>query len=314
MDKNERVCVFGHRGLVGSALREALQNGGHDVITANRSEVDLREQAQIRKFFEDRKPTSIFMAAGTVGGIVANSTRPAEFIYDNTVMAANVVECCRRYGVKKVMLLGSTCIYPKHAPQPIKEESLLSGPLEPTNEWYAVAKINAIKIGQAYRSQYGLDVISVMPTNLYGPRDNFDLVSSHVMPALIRKMHDAKQAAASEVTLWGTGTPRREFLHVRDLVDALLFLMDTYSEPDIINVGTGSDITISALAAAVAEIVGYRGAIAYDTSKPDGTLLKCSDSSKILALGWKPKIELLEGIRETYAWFLENVASVESLR
>jgi GDP-L-fucose synthase len=307
MKTNSRVCVFGHRGLVGSALTESLQKLGHEVLVATRSEVDLREQVELRQFFEQRKPQYVFMAAGTVGGIVANSTRPAEFIYDNTLMCANVVDCCRRYAVDKLMLLGSTCIYPKHAPQPIREECLLTGPLEPTNEWYAVAKINAIKIGQAYRSQYGTDIISVMPTNLYGPRDNFDLVSSHVMPALIRKMHEAKSTGAPEVTLWGTGSPRREFLHVQDLVDALLFLMNHYSEPEIVNVGTGSDLTIAALAALVAEAVGYRGRIAYDTSKPDGTPIKCSDSSKLLALGWKPKIDLVSGIRETYLWFLDHV-------
>jgi GDP-L-fucose synthase len=309
MKKDSRICVLGSRGLVGSALAKRLSDDGYsDISISPRSNTDLREQSQVRDFFERTKPELVFMAAGTVGGIVANSSRPAEFIYDNTMMAANVIEACRRSGVAKLMLLGSTCIYPRLAPQPIREECLLTGSLEETNEWYAIAKINAIKIGQAYRRQYGMDIISVMPTNLYGPRDNFDLESSHVLPALIRKIHDAKETNKEEVVIWGTGSPRREFLHVEDLVDALLFLMQHYSEEDIINVGSGRDISIADLAQLVTDKVGYRGRLTYDTSKPDGTPLKMSDSSKLFSLGWQGARDLGAGIEETYRWYLENVA------
>lgn len=307
MNKESKILVLGARGLVGSALALGLQERGYtNLLTPGRKELDLMEQQATRDYFEQNKPEYVFMGAGTVGGIVANSTRPAEFIYDNMMMAANVVESSRRSKVTKLMLLGSTCIYPKYAPQPIAEKSLLAGPLEPTNEWYAVAKIGGIKLGQAYRKQYGMDIISVMPTNLYGPRDNFDPVSSHVLPGLIRKMHDAREKGAPEVTLWGTGKPRREFLYVEDLVDALIFLMLNYSEEEIINAGSGKDVTIAELAAQVANAVGFQGKLVYDSSYPDGTPLKMSDSTRLLALGWKPKVELAEGIQKSYQWFLEN--------
>ena len=315
MKLDSKICVLGQSGLVGSALHQRLVADGHTrLIAADRQRIDLREQAQVRAFFEESRPEYVFMAAGKVGGIVANSTRPAEFIYDNTMMMANVIEASRRVGVTKLMLLGSTCIYPKLAPQPIAETALLTGPLEPTNEWYAVAKINAIKMGQAYRSQYGMDIISVMPTNLYGPGDNFDLTSSHVLPALIRKMHEARTQGLDEVVIWGTGTPRREFLHVYDLVDALIFLMQSYSDEAIINVGTGREVSIGTLARVVAEAVGFAGNISYDTSKPDGTPLKLSDTSKLFALGWKPTIALEQGIASTYQWFLEHLQSLRGGR
>ena len=307
IERHERICVLGGRGLVGSSLVRSLQTQGFtDVISPGRAQVDLREQASVRAFFLQQQPRYVIMAAGTVGGIMANSTRPADFIYDNTMMAANVVESCRLARVQKLMLLGSTCIYPKHAPQPIQESSLLQGALEPTNEWYAVAKIAAIKMGQAYRRQYGMDIISVMPTNLYGPGDNFDPETSHVLPGLMRKMHDAKREGRAELALWGTGKPRREFLFVGDLVEALVFLMDNYSDEEIINVGSGVDLTIADLAALVADKVGFRGQLTYDPSRPDGTPIKLTDISKILALGWKPKTDLAQGIENTYRWFLEH--------
>ena len=307
MDKNSRIFVAGHRGLVGSAIRRTLQQAGwSNVILRTRQETDLRDRAAVDRFFAEAQPEYVFLAAAKVGGILANSTKPAEFIFDNLAVQMNVIDSAYRHGVKKLQFLGSSCIYPKLAPQPIKEEYLLTGPLEPTNEWYAVAKIAGIKLCQSYRLQYGLNAISLMPTNLYGPGDNFDLQSSHVLPALIRKFHDAKANGAPEVTIWGTGSPRREFLHVDDMADAAVRLMEMYDEPEIVNVGTGEDVTIRELAELVREVVGFTGRLVFDTSKPDGTPRKLLDVSRLRALGWSPKIPLGEGIAKTYAWYLEH--------
>ena len=265
----------------------------------------------MRDFFATERPEYVFLAAAKVGGILANSTRPAEFIYENLAIQTNVIEAAHRYGATKLQFLGSSCIYPKLAPQPIKEEYLLTGPLEPTNEWYAVAKIAGIKLAQAFRQQYGFRAISLMPTNLYGPGDNFDLTSSHVVPALIRKFHEAKVRREPEVIIWGTGSPRREFLHVDDMADAAVFLMQHYDEAEIINVGTGEDVTIGELAGMVAEVVGYDGALRFDTSKPDGTPRKLLDVGRLKALGWKPRISLREGLVSTYEWY-KNVAAAQS--
>ncbi len=265
----------------------------------------------MRDFFATERPEYVFLAAAKVGGILANSTRPAEFIYENLAIQTNVIEAAHRYGATKLQFLGSSCIYPKLAPQPIKEEYLLTGPLEPTNEWYAVAKIAGIKLAQAFRQQYGFRAISLMPTNLYGPGDNFDLTSSHVVPALIRKFHEAKVRREPEVIIWGTGRPRREFLHVDDMADAAVFLMQHYDEAEIINVGTGEDVTIGELAGMVAEVVGYDGALRFDTSKPDGTPRKLLDVGRLKALGWKPRISLREGLVSTYEWY-KNVAAAQS--
>ncbi|MBT9585532.1 GDP-L-fucose synthase [bacterium] len=301
MNLNSKILVLGHNGLVGSAILRALKSKGCSrLLVVPRSEADLREQVEIRAYFGKHRPEYVFLAAATVGGIMANSTRPADFIYDNTLIAANVLDCCVRYPVRKILMLGSTCIYPKLAPQPIKEESLLSGPLEPTNQWYAIAKIAGIKIAQAFRIQHGLCAIAAMPTNLYGPNDNYDLASSHVLPALIRKIHEAKVTGAGRVEIWGTGTPRREFLHVDDLTRALLLLMETYDDENIINVGCGEDVTILELANIVKEVIGYAGQLYFDTSKPDGTPKKQTDSTRIFSLGWKPQIALPQGIREVY--------------
>jgi len=307
LPKDSRILILGHRGLVGSALvRRFAAQGFQQILTAPRDVVDLCDQSQTRDFFRDQKPDYVIQAAAKVGGIVANSTYPYQFIYDNLMITANVVESSRLAGVKKTLLLGSTCIYPRMAPQPIREESLLTGPLESTNEWYAVAKIAGIKLGQAARRQHGMSVISAMPTNLYGPNDNFDLQSSHVLPALIRKFHQAKTLGYSEVTLWGTGTPRREFLHVDDLARALHLLLEVYDHEDIVNLGCGQDVTIAELAQTVAEIVGFKGQTLFDSSKPDGTPKKQTDISRITSLGWAPEINLVDGIRGAYAWFLEN--------
>jgi GDP-L-fucose synthase len=275
-------------------------------VLATSRELDLREQAAVRAYFAAERPEYVFLAAAKVGGILANNTFPADFIYQNLMIEANVIESARMYGVDKLLCLGSTCIYPKLAPQPLKEEYLLTGPLEPTNEWYAVAKIAGIKLCQAYQRQYGSKFISAMPTNLYGSEDNFDLESSHVMPALIRKFHEAKVANASSVTVWGSGKPLREFLHVDDCASACLFLMQHYDGEDIVNIGVGEDITIARLAEMVGAVVGYRGEIVYDSSKPDGTPRKLVDVSRINGLGWHASIELEEGIRSTYRWYLEN--------
>jgi len=302
----KRVFVAGHRGMVGSAIVRRLEREDCEVLTAGRDQLDLIDQAATRAWFEREKPDAVFLAAARVGGILANNSYPADFLYDNLVIEANTIEAAYRTGVGKLLFLGSSCIYPKFADQPIREDALLTGPLEPTNEWYAVAKIAGIKLAQAYRRQHGCDFISAMPTNLYGPGDNFDLASSHVLPALIRKVHEAKLAGASSYTIWGTGTPRREFLHVDDLADACVFLMENYSGDEHVNVGFGSDIAIIALAELVAETVDFTGTIERDETKPDGTPRKLMDSSRINAMGWSPRIGLDEGVAATYRWFLEN--------
>jgi GDP-L-fucose synthase len=307
LDVDSRVFVAGHRGLVGSAIARRLeQEGFRRLLLATRQELDLRNQAAVNKWFQSNRPEYVFLVAGTVGGILANSTRPAEFIYDNVMIHATVVHAAHVHGAKKLLYLGSSCIYPRDCPQPMREEHLLTGPLEPTNEWYAIAKISGIKLCQAYRKQYGSQFISAMPTNLYGPNDNFDLTSSHVLPAMIRKFHDAKVEGRSEVTIWGTGTPRREFLHVDDLADACLFLMRHYDEATHINVGTGEDLTIRALAEMVREIVHPKAVLVHDTSKPDGTPRKLLDVSRLHGLGWRHRVALREGIASSYDWFLQH--------
>ncbi len=309
MNKNAKIYIAGHRGLVGSAIVRKLEAEGYSNLVMRTSrELDLREQAAVRDFLASEKPDYVFLAAARVGGILANESYPADFIYQNLMIEANVIEASHQAGVKKLLCLGSTCIYPKLAPQPLKEEYLLSGPLEPTNEWYAVAKIAGIKLCQAYQRQYGCKFISAMPTNLYGPQDNFDLESSHVLPALMRKFHEAKANNEPSVTVWGSGKPRREFLHVDDCADACLFLMEHYEDEAIVNIGVGEDLTIAELAELVGKVVGYQGEIAYDTSRPDGTPRKLVDVAKINGLGWQASIPLEEGIRSTYAWFQENVA------
>ena len=304
----KRVWVAGHRGMVGGATVRRLASEGCEVITAGRETVDLKRQAEVEAFLRDARPDAIVMAAAKVGGILANDTRPAEFLYDNLMIEANIIAAAHENDVQKFLFLGSSCIYPKFAPQPILEDSLLTGPLEPTNEWYAIAKIAGIKLAQAYRKQYGRDYISAMPTNLYGPGDNFDLTSSHVMPAIIRKAHEAKVNGASSITVWGTGTPRREFLHADDCADALVFLLKTYSDHEHINVGSGEDVTILELTQLVCEVVGFSGKITHDLSKPDGTPRKLMSADKLRSMGWAPTITLKDGIAETYGWFLEHHA------
>ena len=303
----KRVYVAGHRGMVGAAIARLLEARGITVLTAPR-EVDLREQAAVREWFAAHSPDVVVVAAAKVGGILANDSFPAEFLYDNLMIEANLIEASHRAEVGKLLFLGSSCIYPKLAPQPIPEDALLTGPLESTNEWYAVAKIAGIKLCQAYRRQYGSDFISAMPTNLYGPGDNFDLQSSHVLPALIRKAHEAKLANADSITIWGTGTPRREFLHVDDLAAGCVFLLEHYSGEAHINLGSGTDLTINQLAETVCAVVGFAGAIAHDTSKPDGTPRKLMDGSRIAEMGWRPTITLEDGIADAYHWFLDNAA------
>lgn len=306
MKKNSRIYIAGHSGLVGSAILRRLETDGYkNIIIRTSDELDLTRQADVEVFFEKEKPEYVFLAAARVGGILANCNYPADFIRDNLLIQNNVIDAAYRNGAKKLLFLGSSCIYPKHAPQPMKEEHLLTGPLEPTNEWYAIAKIAGIKMCQAYRKQYGFNTISLMPTNLYGPRDNFDLNNSHVLPALIRKFHEAKLKDKKEVVVWGTGSPRREFLHVDDLTDAAVFLMKNYDSEEIINVGVGEDITIKDLAESIKDIVGYEGRIIFDSSKPDGTPRKLLGVSRLNSLGWEPKIGLREGITETYQWYLE---------
>jgi len=305
--RDARIYVAGHQGLVGSAITRRLQAGGFtNLLAAPREELDLRNQDAVNRWFAANRPEYVFLVAGTVGGILANSTRPAEFIYDNMMIHATVVDAAYREGVTKLLYLGSSCIYPRECPQPMKEEYLLIGPLEPTNEPYAVAKIAGIKLCQSYRRQYGCDFISAMPTNLYGPNDNFDLTSSHVLPALIRKFHDAKTEGRSEVVIWGTGAARREFLHVDDLADACLYIMERYDGDLHINVGTGEDLSIRELAEMVREIVHPQARLTFDTTKPDGTPRKLLDVSRLHALGWAHRIPLREGIESTYRWFLAN--------
>jgi GDP-L-fucose synthase len=301
-----RIYVAGHRGLVGSAIWRGLQKRGFtNLIGRARSELELLDAGAVQKFYAGQRPEFIFIAAAKVGGIHANNSQPAGFLFENLQVQNNLIHGAHLAGVKKLLFLGSSCIYPKLAPQPIKEEHLLTGPLEPTNEWYAIAKIAGIKMCQAYRRQYGCDFISVMPTNLYGPNDNYDLQTSHVLPALIRKFHEAKTSNAPTVTCWGTGAPLREFLYVDDLAEACIFLMENYSSEDFLNAGSGSDVTIKELAETIQRIVGYAGKIVWDTSKPDGTPRKLMDSSRLFALGWRPKINLETGIRLAYEDFLK---------
>jgi GDP-L-fucose synthase len=306
--QGKRVWVAGHRGMVGSAIVRRLGSEGCEVLTAGREIVDLKRQDQTGDWIAQSKPDAIFLAAATVGGILANSVYPADFLYDNLMIEANIIEAAHRNGVAKLLFLGSSCIYPKLAPQPITEDSLLTGPLEETNEWYAIAKIAGIKLAQAYRKQHGRDFISAMPTNLYGPNDNFDLNSSHVLPALIRKVHEAKARGDATVEIWGTGTPRREFLHADDCADALVFLMKTYSGDTHVNVGSGEDVTILELAQLVCQVVGFEGEIVHDLTKPDGTPRKLMSADRLRAMGWSPKIALTDGVADAYRWYLANAA------
>ena len=304
MQQNDKIYVAGHRGMVGSAITRKLKKEGFsNFVERTSKELDLRDQAAVHAFFEKERPDHVFLAAAKVGGILANNTYRAEFLYDNLMIQNNIIDAAYRAGVKKLMFLGSSCIYPKLAPQPLKEDSLLTGELEPTNEPYAIAKIAGIKMADAYRSQYGCNFISVMPTNLYGPNDNYDLNNSHVLPALIRKFHEAKKKGEPSVVLWGTGKPRREFLHADDLADACYFLMQQYNEPGFVNIGTGEDLEIGELALLIKKIVGYEGEVAHDLSKPDGTPRKLMDVDKLHKLGWKASISLEEGIRKVYEDF-----------
>jgi GDP-L-fucose synthase len=303
----KRVWVAGHRGMVGSAVVRRLQNENvAEILICRREEADLRRQAEVEAWMHKAKPDVVVLAAAKVGGILANDTYPADFLYDNLIIEANIIHTAAQVGVEKLLFLGSSCIYPKMAPQPIKEESLLTGPLEPTNEWYAIAKIAGIKLCQAYRKQHGKDFISAMPTNLYGPGDNYDLNTSHVIPALIRKAHEAKISGAKEMVVWGSGTPRREFMHVDDLADALVFLLKHYSKYEHINVGVGADVTIAELAQLICDIVGFQGNLVFDSSKPDGTSRKLMDSNFITQLGWSTKITLESGLSETFEMFALN--------
>ena len=307
--QGKRVWVAGHRGMVGGAIVRRLAAENCGVLTATRNELDLTRQADVGAWMADKKPQAVFIAAAVVGGILANDTRPVDFLTDNLAIQNNVISTAHKIGVEKLMFLGSSCIYPRLAPQPMPESALLTGPLEPTNQWYAIAKISGIMQCQAYRRQYGRDFISAMPTNLYGPGDNFDLLSSHVLPALIVKAHRAKQANDAAMTLWGSGQPRREFLYVDDLADACVFLMKTYSDEQHVNVGYGSDVTIREVAEIIAEVVGFKGKLAYDSSKPDGMPKKLLDSAKLNAMGWRPATGLKEGIAKAYDWYCRNAAS-----
>jgi GDP-L-fucose synthase len=308
MTPESSIFVAGHGGLVGSAIVRRLQGAGfQNLVLRSRSELDLTRQDAVKDFFVQTKPEYVFLAAAKVGGILANDTYPAQFLYENLTIQTHVIDSAYREGAKKLLFLGSSCIYPKYAAQPMSEECLLTGPLEPTNEWYAIAKIAGLKMCQAYRRQYAFDAIAVMPTNLYGPGDNFDLRSSHVLPALIRKFHEAKHSGASEVEIWGTGKPRREFLHVDDLADACVYLMQQYSDERLVNIGSGTDVSIEELAALVASTVGYSGSLRFNTSMPDGAPRKLLDVSRASALGWTARIPLLVGIASTYEWFLSQV-------
>jgi len=310
MNKSNPIFVAGHRGLVGSAILRELQRQGFDkLILKSRQELDLADYGQVVEFFANEEPRIVIDAAAKVGGILANDTYAADFIRDNLRIQTNLIQAAYEHGTEKFIFLGSSCIYPKLAPQPIREESLLTGPLEPTNEWYAIAKIAGVKMCQAYRKQYGFNAICLMPTNLYGPGDNFDLRSSHVLPALIRKFHDAKVAGADTVTVWGSGTPRREFLYVDDLASAVLFLAERYDQAEIINVGVGEDIPVAELAELVATVVGFEGKLKFDATMPDGTPRKLLDVSRLRKLGWKPEWSLQDGIAQTYAWYLDSAES-----
>ena len=307
MNSASRIYIAGHRGLVGSAIERRCRSLGYtNLLLPARQELDLREQAAVNEFFASTRPEYVFLAAARVGGIHANDSQPADFIRDNLLIATHVIDAAWRSGTRKLLFLGSSCIYPKLAPQPLREESLLTGELEPTNEWYAIAKLAGLKMCQAYRRQYGFDAITALPTNLYGPGDNFDLETSHVLPALIRKIETARATGAEAVTLWGTGAPRREFLHVDDLADACVFLMQHYSHAEPINVGWGEDLTIRELATTIARIAGFRGRFDFDTTRPDGTPRKVLDVSRLTALGWRPRISLKDGLAATYAWFREH--------
>ena len=307
MDKNDRIYIAGHQGMVGSAIKRALHREGFaDLILPDQKDLDLTEQEAVRRFFQEERPDRVFLAAARVGGIHANDAYPADFIRDNLLIQNNVIDAAHASGVKKLLFLGSSCIYPREAPQPMPESCLLSGPLEPTNQWYALAKIAGIKMCQAYRRQYGFKAICLMPTNLYGPWDNFHPTDSHVIPALLRRFHEAKQAGAPSAPAWGTGSPRREILHVNDLADACLFLMERYDQEEIVNVGTGEDISIRELAELIREVVDYEGKIVFDPARPDGTPRKLLDVSRLTAMGWRARIKLRDGLAETYRWYLEN--------
>jgi GDP-L-fucose synthase len=304
--KGRRVWVAGHAGLVGSAICRRLAEEDCELLTVDRRAVDLRRQAAVEEWMAAVRPDAVFVAAARVGGVLANSTYPVNFVYDNMLIEANIINAAWQVGVAKLLFLGSSCIYPRLAPQPIPEDALLSGPLEPTNEWYAIAKIAGIKLCQAYRQQYGCDFISAMPTNLYGIGDNFDLQSSHVIPALIAKAHAARLAGAQEIEVWGSGSPRREFLEVDDLADALVFLLRHYSDDSHVNVGSGADVTIRELAETITRVVGVASRLRFDLSKPDGVPRKLLDSSRLSSMGWRPRVGLEEGLRKTYAWYLDN--------
>ena len=312
MNADAPIFVAGHRGLAGAAIVRRLRVGGfQNLLLRDRTELDLTRQSAVERFFGEIRPEYVFLAAARVGGILANSSYPAEFLRDNLAIQTNVIDAAYRNGARQLLFLGSSCMYPKHAPQPMPEDCLLTGPLEPTNEWYAIAKIAGLKMCQAYRRQYGFNALCAMPTNLYGPGDNFSLENSHVLPALLRKIHEAKENGATEVEVWGTGKPRREFLHVDDLADACLFLMEEYDDGRLINVGWGRDQTIAELAATIARVVGFSGSLRFDSSKPDGTPRKLLDTTRLATLGWVPRIGLETGIRSTYAWFLENRSTLK---
>ena len=313
MNPQARIFIAGHRGLVGSAIVRRLHAEGYsNLLLRSSAELDLRNQAAVEEFFRQERPQFVFFAAAKVGGILANDSYPADFIRDNLQIQTNVIDAAYRHGTSKLLFLGSSCIYPKHAPQPMPESCLLTGPLEPTNQWYAIAKIAGLKMCQAYRRQYGFNAITAMPTNLYGPGDSFDLNNSHVLPALLRKFHEAKQSGAGEVVVWGTGSARREFLHADDLADACVMLMKRYESEELINVGCGEDISIRELAVAIQRTVGFDGQLRFDTSKPDGTPRKLLDVSRLNALDWRPKISLLEGLASTYRWYVEKGAGSRS--
>jgi GDP-L-fucose synthase len=304
----QRVFVAGHRGMVGSALVRRLGRESCEILTVGRRQVDLRRQAETETWFAQARPDAVLVAAATVGGILANDTRPGEFLYDNVMIAANVIEASRRVGVKKLLFLGSSCIYPRLAPQPISEDALLTGPLEPTNQWYGIAKIAGLMMCAAYRRQYGCDFISAQPTNLYGPNDNYDLQGSHVIPALLAKIHHAKVTGPADVEIWGTGRPKREFLHVDDLADALVFLVQNYSGEQQVNIGWGKEVTIADLAKLIAEVVGFKGAFRFASDTPDGVPRKVLDVSRLTAMGWQPRIPLREGLLHAYRWYVEYAA------